>query len=55
MYGHWLTLISRPHMWPLPHELLLKAKKEDQYYLGGVKAQQARDDLERNTIGKSKF
>ena len=50
LYGHWLTLISRGHMWPLPHELLIKARREEQYFLGGVKAQQAKDDLARNTI-----
>ena len=34
MYGNWLLLISRPHLWPLPQELLVKAKKEEHYYLG---------------------
>ena len=45
LYGHWLTLISRGHMWPLPHELLIKARREEQYFLGGVKAQQAKGQL----------
>ena len=50
MYGHWLLLISRPHMWPLPNDLLIKVKKEDQHFLGGVKAQQTNDENERNRL-----
>ena len=37
-------------MWPLPNELLLKTKKDEQNYLGGTKAQQANNELERNIL-----
>ena len=43
-------MISKPHMWPLPNELLLKTKKDEQNYLGGTKAQQANNELERNIL-----
>ena len=45
-----MVLISKPHMWPLPNELLLKTKKDEQNYLGGTKAQQANNELERNIL-----
>lgn len=47
LYGNWLVLVSRPHMWPLPVDLLIKAKKEEQYFLGGKTAQQSNNDLDR--------
>lgn len=49
IYGQWFVLISKPHMWPLPKELLIQVKRGDQqYYLGGPLAQHSTDELERN-------
>ena len=50
LYGHWLMLISRPHLWPLPNDLLIKVRKEDQHFLGGVKAQQTNNENERSNL-----
>ena len=50
LFGHWLSVISRPPLWPLPHELLVKAKKDQQYFLGGTKAQQALEEAEKKRL-----